>query len=59
LEYFDRTHLTVDGYYTVWTAGFKQKLTELFTASVNSTVRTEQNVDINQFGVTANLQFRF
>ena len=59
LEYFDRSHLTIDGYYTVWTAGFKQKLTELFTASVNSTFRTEQNVDITQFGVTANLQFRF
>ena len=59
LEYFERSRTAADGHYTVWSAGFKQKLTELFAASVNSTVRFDQDLEFTQFGITANLQFRF
>ncbi len=58
-EYFERSRTAADGHYTVWSAGFKQKLTELFAASVNSNVRFDQDLEFAQFGVTATIQFRF
>lgn len=59
VEYFERSRTAADGHYTIWTAGYKQKLTELFAASVNSTLRFDQDLSFGQFGITTNLQFQF